>query len=52
LLDTALAAAEPIIKLRPDPATRKQNHIGVDTFNSYTVAGDELGNIPYTYTVG
>jgi hypothetical protein len=26
--------------------------IGVDTFNSYTVAGDELVNIPYTCTVG
>jgi hypothetical protein len=26
--------------------------IGVDTFNSYTVAGDELVNIPCTYTVG
>jgi hypothetical protein len=26
--------------------------IGVDTFNSYTVAGDDLVNIPCTYTVG
>jgi hypothetical protein len=26
--------------------------IGVDTLNSYTVAGDELVNIPYGYTVG
>jgi subtilisin family serine protease len=26
--------------------------IGVDTFNSFTVAGDQLVNIPYTYTVG
>jgi len=26
--------------------------IGVDTLNSYTVAGDELVNIPYTYTAG
>jgi subtilisin family serine protease len=26
--------------------------IGVDTFNSFTVAGDELVNIPYSYTVG
>lgn len=24
--------------------------IGVDTFNSFTVTGDELTNIPYTYT--
>jgi hypothetical protein len=26
--------------------------VGVDTFNSFTVVGDELVNIPYTYTVG
>jgi len=26
--------------------------IGVDTFNGYTVAGDELVNIPYSYKVG
>jgi hypothetical protein len=26
--------------------------IGVDRFNSYTVAGDELVNITYTYTIG
>jgi hypothetical protein len=26
--------------------------IGVDTFNSYTVAEDELVNVPYTDTVG
>jgi hypothetical protein len=26
--------------------------IGVDTFNSFTLAGDQLANIPYTYTVG
>ena len=26
--------------------------IGVDTFNSVTLAGDELVNIPYTYRVG
>jgi hypothetical protein len=26
--------------------------IGVDTYNSFTVTGDELINIPYSYTVG
>jgi hypothetical protein len=26
--------------------------IGVDTFNCYTVCGDELVNIPCSYTVG
>jgi subtilisin family serine protease len=26
--------------------------IGVDTFNPFTATGDELTNIPYTYTVG
>jgi hypothetical protein len=26
--------------------------IGVDTFNGATAAGDEIVNIPYSYTVG
>jgi hypothetical protein len=26
--------------------------IGVDTFNLFSASGDELVNIPYSYTVG
>jgi subtilisin family serine protease len=45
------------IKLTFTPAgapkgTVVRGFIGVDTFNSFTVAGDELVNIPYAYTVG
>jgi subtilisin family serine protease len=32
--------------------TTVRGFIGLDTYNSFTVAGDELINIPYSYTVG
>jgi len=45
-----------IITLTFTPSAPKgtvvRGFIGVDTFNSYTVSGDELTNIPYSYTVG
>jgi len=37
---------------RAAKGTVVRGFIGVDTFNSFTIAGDELVNIPYSYTVG
>jgi hypothetical protein len=50
----AAAASKHHAHLHPqgDEGTVARCFIGVDTFSSYTVAGDELVNIPCTYTVG
>jgi hypothetical protein len=53
-LQMLLATAE-LTGCRGAPATEGtvvRGFIGVDTFNNYPVAGDELVNIPCTYTVG